>query len=121
MKKHIIYILFLLPFTSFAQGIPEQYLTTAAENNPELKARFNEYMAALEQVPQVKSLADPRIAFGYFIQPVETRVGPQNAKISIDQMFPGSDNSKPTKVLRLSRQKRNTKFLKKPNRACFLM
>ena len=88
MKKLIIYILFLLPFIGFAQGIPEQYLTTAAENNPELKARFNEYMAALEQVPQVKTLADPRIAFGYFIQAVETRVGPQNAKISIDQMFP---------------------------------
>jgi len=88
MKKLIIYIIILLPLISFAQGIPEQYLTTAAENNPELKARFNAYMAALEQIPQVKSLADPRIAFGYFIQPVETRVGPQNAKISIDQMFP---------------------------------
>lgn len=88
MKKLIIYIVFLLPVIGFAQDIPEQYLTTAAENNPELKARFNEYMAALEVVPQVKTPADPRIAFGYFIQPVETRVGPQNAKISIDQLFP---------------------------------
>jgi outer membrane protein TolC len=45
-------------------------------------------MAALEVVPQVKSLPDPRFAFGYFIKPVETRVGPQQAKISVDQMFP---------------------------------
>jgi outer membrane protein TolC len=78
----------LLSVSVLSQGIPEQYLVTAADNNPELKARFNEYMAALEVVPQVKSLPDPRFAFGYFIKPVETRVGPQQAKISVDQMFP---------------------------------
>ncbi|RLD43727.1 MAG: hypothetical protein DRI88_10530 [Bacteroidetes bacterium] len=88
MKKLLIIIIILIPFIGFAQGIPEQYLTTAANNNPELKASFNEYMAALEKVPQVKSLPDPRFAFGYFIQPVETRVGPQQAKLSLDQMFP---------------------------------
>ena len=64
------------------------YLKIAAENNPGLKARFSEYMAALEIVPQVKALPDPQVAFGYFIQPVETRVGPQQFKISISQMFP---------------------------------
>ena len=78
----------MLPIIGNSQGIPEQYLITAAENNPELKARFNEYMASLELIPQVKSLPDPRFAFGYFIQPIETRVGPQQAKISLDQMFP---------------------------------
>ena len=88
MKKIIIILIILLPVIGFSQGIPEQYLMTAAENNPELKASFNEYMASLELVPQVKSLPDPRFAFGYFIQPIETRVGPQQAKISIDQMFP---------------------------------
>jgi len=45
-------------------------------------------MAALEVAPQVKSLPDPQLAFGYFIQPVETRVGPQQFKISASQMFP---------------------------------
>ncbi|MEN8230256.1 MAG: TolC family protein [Bacteroidota bacterium] len=66
----------------------EGYLQTAAENNPGLKARFNEYMAALEIAPQVNSLPDPQIAFSYFISPVETRVGPQQFKISTSQMFP---------------------------------
>lgn len=89
MKKITIILLSIILYLSgYSQSIPEQYLTTAANNNPELKARFNEYMAALEVIPQVKSLPDPRFAFGYFIQPVETRVGPQQAKISIDQMFP---------------------------------
>ena len=88
MKRLIIIIVILIPVLAKSQGIPEQYLVTAANNNPEIKVKFNEYLAALEVLPQVKTLPDPRIAFGYFIQPVETRVGPQHAKISIDQMFP---------------------------------
>jgi len=90
--KNIIYILsFLilaLTMNVSAQNELTQYLETAAENNPGLKVKFNEYMAALEKVPQVGALPDPTIAFGYFIQPVETRVGPQQAKISASQMFP---------------------------------
>lgn len=65
-----------------------QYLQHAAENSPALKASFQEYLASLEQVPQVKALPDPQVAFGYFVQPIETRVGPQSARFSLSQMFP---------------------------------
>lgn len=64
------------------------YLETAAQNNPELLAGYQDYIAALQVGPQVGSLPDPKLMFGYFIEPVETRVGPQQAKISLDQMFP---------------------------------
>ncbi|MEN8138157.1 MAG: TolC family protein [Bacteroidota bacterium] len=91
MQK-IVYILTIVILTLsgnlFAQEILNQYLQTAAENNPGLKAQFNEYMSSLERVAQVGALPDPVVAFGYFIQPVETRVGPQQAKISASQMFP---------------------------------
>ena len=66
----------------------DEYLVIAAENNPGLKARFNEYMAAMEKVPQVGALPDPRFAFGYFISPVETRSGPQRASFGLSQAFP---------------------------------
>jgi outer membrane protein TolC len=66
----------------------DQYLLIAAENNPQLKAHFNEYMAALERVPQAGALPDPQFAFGYFINPVETRVGPQRASLGLSQAFP---------------------------------
>lgn len=66
----------------------EDYLLIAAENNPGLKASFNEYMAAMEKVPQVGALPDPRFAFGYFISPVETRLGPQRATFGLSQAFP---------------------------------
>ena len=78
----------LLSFSVNAQEDLNNYLETAAKNNPGLKARFNDYMAALEVAPQAKALPDPQVAFGYFIQPVETRVGPQRLKITASQMFP---------------------------------
>jgi cobalt-zinc-cadmium efflux system outer membrane protein len=94
MKSNNIYgillIFALLPGYQFAgaQEILDDYLVMAADNNPQLKARFNEYLAALEQVPQVGALPDPELAFGYFILPVQTRTGPQQYRISATQMFP---------------------------------
>ena len=70
------------------QEILEDYLIAAAENNPALKAKFQDYLAALERVPQVGALPDPQLSFGYFIRPVQTREGPQEFRISATQMFP---------------------------------
>ena len=87
--RYIIGVFFLL-ISSLLSGQEELegYLQMAAENNPGLRAKFKEYMAALEIAPQVGALPDPIVAFGYFISPVETRVGPQQFKISASQMFP---------------------------------
>lgn len=87
--RYIIGMFFLLISSMLsAQQELEGYLQVAAENNPGLKAKFNNYMASLELAPQVGGLPDPKLAFGYFISPVETRVGPQRFKISASQMFP---------------------------------
>ena len=68
--------------------ILQGYLLEAAENNPGLNAKFKDYMAAMEKVPQAGGLPDPQFAFGYFIQPVETRLGPQRATFGLSQTFP---------------------------------
>lgn len=79
----------LLPATlARGQDYLDKYLVEAAGNNPGLKGAFNEYLAALEKVPQVGTLPDPQVSLGYFIRPVETRVGPQQARLSAMQMFP---------------------------------
>lgn len=83
-----ILLLIYSTLTVFSQDQLPEYLMTAAENNPGLKVKFNEYVAALQKGPQVGTLPDPKIAFGYFILPVETRVGPQQFKISAQQFFP---------------------------------
>ena len=110
MIRSITYIALL--FTFCANSIQAQdelngYLTTAAKNNPGLKAKFNEYLAALEKVPQVGGLPDPEISFGYFILPVETRVGPQHAKFSAMQMFPwfGTLGAKKDVAAEMAKQK----------------
>lgn len=78
----------LISFMVTAQEDLNNYLQRAAEHNPELKVKFNDYMAALEIAPQVKALPDPVLAFGYFISPVETKNGPMQFKLSASQMFP---------------------------------
>lgn len=89
MRKKKAMILFLLgiAFSLQAQTI-EDYFRIAAENNPGLKAKYKQFEASLQDIPQMGALADPNLSFGYFISPVETRVGPQRAKISLTQMFP---------------------------------
>ncbi|WP_297093624.1 TolC family protein [uncultured Draconibacterium sp.] len=80
-------LLLTLSFAANAQTL-EDYFQIAAENNPGLQAQYKDFEAALQKVPQVSSLPDPTFSFGYFISPVETRVGPQRAKFSLSQMFP---------------------------------
>lgn len=83
----LILTVLILPLSIEAQTL-QNYQQEAAQNNPELKAAFNRYLSALENQPQVGTLPDPEIAFAYFVSPVETRVGPQRARISMSQMFP---------------------------------
>lgn len=64
------------------------YLRYAALNNPGLKAAFEQWKAAIEEVPQARTLPDPRFTYGHFIEEVETRVGPQRNKFGINQTFP---------------------------------
>ncbi|MHC4364358.1 MAG: TolC family protein [Planctomycetota bacterium] len=66
----------------------EAYLRYAALNNAALKASFEQWKAAIEEVPQAKSLPDPKFTYSYFIREVETRVGPQRQKFGIMQVFP---------------------------------
>jgi outer membrane protein TolC len=90
-KNHFLIAasLIFLPVCSSTQADELQnYLSEAALNNPGLEASFNRWKAALEEVPQVKALPDPNFSYSYFIQEVETRVGPQQQRFGISQAFP---------------------------------
>jgi len=84
---NIIVLMFLGGSLSYAQTLND-YFKIAAENNPGLQAKYKAFEAAVQRVPQVSTLPDPSFSFGYFISPVETRVGPQRARFSLTQMFP---------------------------------
>lgn len=86
-KALSVFLFILFTLSSTAQTLPD-YLQSAGENNPTLQSKYKAYEAALEKLPQVSTLPDPQFSFGYFLRPVETRVGPQRAKFSLTQMFP---------------------------------
>ena len=89
IMRYIVFILILFSsgVTLTAQDI-EYYFSVAAENNPGLKAKYLEYEAAMQRVPQVSTLPDPTFSFGYFISSVEKGPNQQIAQLSLSQMFP---------------------------------
>jgi len=64
------------------------YRRYAALHNAQLRAKFEEFKAAVEAVPQAKALPDPRFEFRYFIEHIETKVGPQQQAYGFMQTFP---------------------------------
>ncbi len=105
--NYITIILLLFVVKAQAQTELTDYLIIGAENNPGLKAKFSEYNAALEKIPQVGTLPDPTLSFGYFISPIETRVGPQRMKLGVSQMFPwfGTLNAKEDVAIQMAKAK----------------
>lgn len=83
----LLTLIIAIPASLIGQSI-EDYQQIAAENNPEVRSAFHQYLASLEEPDQVGTLPDPEVAFAYFVSPIETRLGPQQARISLTQMFP---------------------------------
>lgn len=88
MKRLLIIWVMGCGLPVLAQDPVEPYLQLAAENNPGLKSKFQEYLAVMEQIPQSQALPDPQLGLGVFLLPVETRVGAQKANLGISQSFP---------------------------------
>ena len=59
------------------------YLKLAELNNAELKGSMEGWTAALEEIPQAKSLTDPVLSYGYATEPT-----PQRSEFEVMQMFP---------------------------------
>jgi cobalt-zinc-cadmium efflux system outer membrane protein len=85
--KLLTTLLILLSFALQGQKLSD-YQQQAVENNPSLLAVYKQFEADLTKVQQVNNLTDPTLSVGVFISPVETRVGPQQARFSLTQMFP---------------------------------
>ena len=80
-------LLFISLQRSSAQSL-DGLLLAADSANLELKALYQDYLAALEKAPQVSQLPEPEAGLGVFPLPVETRLGPQWVRLSATQMFP---------------------------------
>ena len=91
-SHHILLGCLFLFFGSTQQSLQAQdvdtYLQMAAENNPRLKASYAEFEAAMQRAPQVASLPDPTLTMSAFGRMIETRLGAQEARFNLMQMFP---------------------------------
>lgn len=63
-------------------------LLRAAEAHPQVRMAWQHYEAAKAAAGGEGYLPDPQLGMGYFIQPIETRVGPQRLRLSLSQPFP---------------------------------
>jgi len=66
----------------------DDYLIYAMRRSERLRAAFYRWRAALARVPQAEALSDPQFTYTFYIDEVETRVGPQEQAFMISQMFP---------------------------------
>ena len=66
----------------------DDYVRYALRNNPGLRADFERWKGGLEKVAPARALADPRFTYGQFLREVETRVGPQEMRFGLAQVFP---------------------------------
>lgn len=73
--------------TPLVDDLP-RLLAIARDNNPELAAAREGVRAAREDYRLALAIPDPKVSAGYFISEVETRVGPQRAKVGASQMIP---------------------------------
>jgi outer membrane protein TolC len=69
-------------------GTLEGYRARAVEANPGVQAAFERWRAAAERGAQTGALPDPRLTWRYFIEEVETRVGPQEQALGLSQTLP---------------------------------
>lgn len=69
-------------------GSLSAYLRRALLDSPTLRARFASWRAATERIGPARQLPEPVISYAYFVRNVETRVGPQRHRLSVQQRFP---------------------------------
>lgn len=76
-----------------AQSAPElktldDYIAAAREANPAIKAAYERWQAKAHRTGYAGALPDPVFSIGHFVDPIETRVGPQENRFSIRQTVP---------------------------------
>ncbi len=65
-----------------------QLIKIAINHNPGLKSSKLAWQSKIQQYPQAIALNDPKLVYSEAINPVETRLGPQDRSLSLSQKFP---------------------------------
>jgi outer membrane protein TolC len=87
MKQIISFIIIIWASFASAQTMDELFVS-AAKNRPEIRAIYHEFEAEIERITAVTGFPNPNLSMGYFLSPIETRVGPQRFRVSLSQRIP---------------------------------
>jgi outer membrane protein TolC len=71
-----------------ASSTIEDYLRIAAQNHPGLRASLERWKATEASVQAETGWPDPVLSWGWYIEPVQTAVGPQEHRIGLTQNVP---------------------------------
>jgi cobalt-zinc-cadmium efflux system outer membrane protein len=105
MKRLTVFLLiqcslvlfFKIPFVKAVDKVPmdapemldlQELLKEATERNPAIIAAKNKWQSGHEIIEARRALPDPQVSYTYFVESVETRVGPQENIFSANQKFP---------------------------------
>ena len=81
--------LLLAASTAAAQtDLYDELLAEAAVNSPAVQTAHQEWIAERARADASGKLPDPRLTYGHFLQPVETRIGPQEHQLALKQTIP---------------------------------
>ncbi len=69
-------------------GSVASYVALAISRGDDLAAALEQAKAARFRTGPSTALPNPTVSVNYFLSPIETRVGPQRAKVSVGQRFP---------------------------------
>lgn len=65
-----------------------QYVALGLSHSPTIRAAHARWEASMHRISRARRLPEPILSFGLFLRAVETRVGPQRARIGVQQTFP---------------------------------
>ncbi len=66
----------------------QQLIKIAVNNNAQLASKKLAWESMIEQFPQATALSDPKLVFTEAIDPIETRLGPQDRVLALSQQLP---------------------------------
>lgn len=70
-----------------SQGVGA-YVAYGLQESPTVRAAFDRWAAAVQQIARARALPEPSLGFSVFLQAIETRTGPQQGRVSLGQVFP---------------------------------
>ena len=97
MKKIVLTILLLASAVLSASAVfssaggaetLSSYLEQALNSNDTLRKAKADFRVSMEKTQQAGVLPDPKLVVQYYLEPVETRTGPQNGAIGLSQSVP---------------------------------